>query len=179
MTDDAQVVEPESGKEEEPQEPKMFDADYVKDLRQEAASYRTKLRTLEQKEKDADETRLVEQKEWQTLAEQRAGEVKELESYKDMYTAMVDSVAESNTQRVKAIPESMQGLVPNFDDPIKLSGWLDANAQLLGKPIAPTMNGSAGGGERPTEIGTLSPEELKAARRMNITAKEYQEAKRG
>ena len=179
MTDDTQVVDQEGGKEDEPQEPKTFDADYVKGLRQEAAGYRTKLRTLEQKEKDADESRLVEQKEWQTLAEQRAGEVKELEAYKDMYTGMVDTVAENNVRRVEAIPEAMQGLVPNFDDPIKLSGWLDANAQLLNKPLAPTVNGSAGGGERPSDTDTLSTEELTAARRMNISAKEYQEAKRG
>ena len=179
MTDDAPVVEPESGQEAEPQEPKMFDLNYVQELRQEAANWRTRLREREQKDKDAEQERLAKQSEWQKLAEQRAAEIEELSPYRDRYNTMLETVAESNTKRVETIPEAMRGLVPDFDDPLKLSTWLDANSQLLTKPLAPALNGEAGSGGRPTEVETLSAEELRAARRMGITAKEYQDAKRG
>lgn len=179
MTDDTLVVEPETGTKVDTAEPKMFNLEYVQELRQEAASWRTKLREVEQNDKDAEVARLEEQKEWQTLAETRASEVNELTVYKDKYDGMVDSIAQNNVKRVEAVPESMRGLVPDFDDPIKLSGWLDANTQLLAKPTAPSLDGSAGGNERPSDADTLSSDELQYARRMNISAKEYQEAKRG
>jgi len=182
MTEDtAPVVDqkPEQEQDVLDQEPKTFDEAYVKDLRKEAANYRTKLRDFEQKQKEAEEARLAEQQEWQTLAEQRAAKIAELEPYQSRYDSMITAVAESNTKRVQSIPETMRQLVPDFEDPLKLAGWLDANVQLLTKPVAPAMNGSAGTGERPGEAETLSAEELAVASRMNLTAKEYLEAKRG
>lgn len=179
MTDDAPVVDQVATPVEEPQETKMFDATYVKELRSEAANYRTQLRALEQAQKDAEETRLTQQNEWQKLAEQRATEIDELSPYKDRYTGIVESIAVSNAKRVETIPDAMRGLIPDFNDPVKLSGWLDANSQLLTKPLAPALNGNAGAGDRPTDAETLSAEELVAARKFGLTAKEYQDAKRG
>ena len=178
MTDDTPVVEAEDGKEEEPQEPKMFDLAYVQDLRKENAKWRTSLRDVEQKQKDADDANLAEQKEWETLAGQRATEIDELTPYKERYTSMVEAVAESNTKRIEAVPEAMRSMVPDFEDPLKVASWLDANSQLLTKPTAPTVNGEAGNVERPGDAETLNAAELESARKMGITAKEYQDAKR-
>ncbi len=82
----------------------------------------------------------------------------------------------SNKRRIDAIPEQMKGLVPDFDDPSKLANWLDANAQVLTKPLAPELNGDAGDGSRPTEQITLTEEQLKVARSMGLTAEEYKKA---
>jgi hypothetical protein len=89
---------------------------------------------------------------------------------------MLESVSESNKRRVESVPEQMRGLVPDFDDPVKLSNWLDANSQLLTTPLAPALNGESGSGERPSDSPGLSEEQLQTARRMGLTAKEYEEA---
>lgn len=179
MTVETPVVEPAAnGGEPQAPEPKMFDEAYVKELRNEAASYRVKAKELEQKQKEAEDARLAEQNEWKTLAEQRAAEVEALKPYQQRYSDMVESVAESNTRRIASIPENMRQLVPDYDDPLKVATWLDANSQLLAKPIAPSLNGSAGNIVRPGEP-VLSAEELEFARKMNITAEEYQKNKRG
>ena len=183
MTEDVTPVvsqEPEPEQDVLTQEPKVFDEAYVKDLRKEAANYRIKLREFEQKQKEAEDAQLVKQKEWQTLAEKRAANISELEPYQSKYDSMIAAVAESNTRRVESIPETMRQLVPDFDDPLKLAGWLDANSQLLAKPVAPTVNGSAGSIVRPGDAEPqLSAEELAVARKMGLTAQEYQKEKRG
>jgi len=182
MSDDTtNVAEPQAGEQEqEPQapQPKMFDEAYVKELRQEAASNRIKLREFEQKQKEAEEAQLAEQKKWQELAEKRAGELQELAPYKQRYETMLETIAESNKRRIESIPENMRGLVPEYDDPAKVASWLDANAQLLSKPLAPELNGEAGNGERPTDQVVLTEEQMRMARRMNLSAKEYKEAMR-
>ncbi len=184
MTDETQEVEqeqtePEQEQEAPTQEEKTFSLEYVQELRQENAARRVALREMEQKQKEAEEAQLAEQQKWQELAEKRAAELQELAPYRDRYEAMLESVSQSNTKRIETIPEQMRGLVPDFEDPLKLSTWLDANSQLLQKPPAPMLNGRAGSGERPSEQVSLSPEELDVARKMNLTAKEYIDAKRG
>jgi len=183
MTDDAPVVTPEKEDEQDAQTqddgPTTFDLAYVQGLRKEAANYRTKLRDVEKSQKDDAEAQLAKDREWETLAEQRASEIEELTPYKQRYDDMVASVAESNTNRIEAVPEQMRGLVPDFNDPLKLATWLDANSQLLAKPAAPALNGEAGSTPRPTKGETLSAEELAYARRTGVSAQEYLDAKRG
>lgn len=182
MTEDTTPVvdqEPEPGQDVLTQETKTFDLAYVQDLRKENAKYRTRAKNLEQKQKEAEDARLADQQEWRTLAEQRAEKVAELEPYQKRYADMIEAVAESNTKRVESVPETMRQLVPDFEDPLKLAGWLDANSQLLTKPTAPTLNGTAGAAERPGETEALSVEELAVARKMGISAMDYQKEKRG
>lgn len=182
MTEDITPVvdqEPEPGHDVLTQDTKTFDLAYVQDLRKENAKYRTKAKDLEQQKKDAEEATLTQQQEWQKLAEQRQAKIAELEPYQERYDGMITAVAESNTKRVASIPETMRQLVPDFEDPLKLAGWLDANSQLLTKPVAPTVNGSAGSIVRPGDAEQLSAEELAVARKMGLTAQEYQKEKRG
>ena len=78
-----------------------FPADYVQQLRQEAASYRVKLKEIEEAQKKADEERLAKQQEWQTLAEQRAAEVEALRPYQDKYAAMLEAIKAGNEKRIE------------------------------------------------------------------------------
>ncbi|MCP5016129.1 MAG: hypothetical protein GY938_12790 [Ketobacter sp.] len=90
MTDNDKQTEgqePTTGQEptgtpETTEQPKTFSADYVAELRQEAAKYRTRakeLESLKQKQTDADKAaeleRLEKQNEWQKLAEARQAEI--------------------------------------------------------------------------------------------------------
>ena len=51
----------------------------------------------------------------------------------------------ANERRIAAIPEQMRTLVPEYDDPLKLAAWLDANAAVFSRPAPPPMDGRAGG----------------------------------
>ena len=77
-------AEPEKGK-PEPERSATFDREYVEKLRRENAERRTQVREMETKlaaldveRKSAEEKRLADQQEWQTLAEQRAAEIAKL-----------------------------------------------------------------------------------------------------
>lgn len=161
------------------QQADMFPRDYVEALRKEAAQYRTKAKELEDAQKLADEAKLAEQQKWQELAEQRAAELKEISQYKTRYEEMLESIRASNQKRVESVPENMRSLIPDYDDPARLSSWLDANAALLSaKPLAPNLNGAAGSGTRPGAAPViLSDDELAIAKKMNLTPEQYAEAK--
>lgn len=155
-----------------------FPADYVQQLRQEAASYRVKLKEIEEAQKKADEERLAKQQEWQTLAEQRAAEVEALRPFQDKYAAMLEAIKAGNEKRIEQIPEGMRTLIPPIDDPATLTNWLDTNWQLLtGKAQAPSLNGSAGQGPARTQAVTLTDSELQIAQKMGLTAEQYASAK--
>ena len=77
-------AEPEKGK-PEPDKQDTFDREYVEELRRENAKWRKQVRDfearmgdLEVESKSAEEKRLADQQEWQTLAEQRAAEIAKL-----------------------------------------------------------------------------------------------------
>ena len=156
----------------------MFPADYVQQLRQEAASYRTKLREIEEANKRANDERLAAEAQWQELAEQRAREIAELRPYQERYTAMLEALKAGNEKRLEQIPDGMRSLVPPIDDPATLGQWLDANWTILtGKPLAPTMNGGAGAPAPRTSTVVLTDAELAMAVKMGITPEQYLAAK--
>jgi len=157
---------------------KVFPADYVQQLRQEAASYRTKLKEFEENQRKAEEERLAQQQEWQKLAEQRAQEVEALRPYQEKYTAVLESLKASNERKLEAIPDGMKTLVPPIDNPATLGQWLDANWQILtGKPSAPSLNGGAGQTQHRTSSVALTDAELQMAAKMGISAEDYAAAK--
>ena len=157
---------------------KVFPADYVQSLRQEAAGYRTKLREFEESQKQAQQERLAQQNEWKTLAEQRQAEIEQLKDYQERYNAMIDNIKANNEKRLEGIPDTMRSLVPPIDDPATLGQWLDANWQILtAKPNAPSLNGGAGSAPARTANIALSDAELDMARKMGLTAEQYAAAK--
>jgi hypothetical protein len=153
-----------------------FPADYVQQLRQEAAAARVKLREIEESQKKADEARLVEQQEWQKLAETRAQEVEQLRPFQEKYAAMLEAIKSGNEKRLEQVPDTMRSLIPPIEDPATLGQWLDANWHILtGKPTIPALNGAAGSNQ-PRTIpagGTLSEAELTMAANMGISPEDY------
>jgi len=166
-----QTTEPQS-------ERQTFDADYVRQLRQEAAEWRTKLREMEAERKRAEEARLQEEQKWKELAEKRAQELAELQPVQKRLDTMLATLQESNKRRIEQVPEQYRSMIPEYDDPAKLAAWLDANAQLLQLPNAPTLNGGAGQDKARAPKVVLTDEELEVAKKMGIPAEEYARFKR-
>lgn len=186
MSDDGQEpkTDPQAGTQQEPpntdqqQEAKTFDAVYVKQLRDEAASYRVKLKEFEAAQAAKHEEELAEQKKWQELADERAAKLAELKPIKTAYDAMLENLKASNEKRIESIPEDRRSLVPEYDDPSKVAAWLDANAALLtGTPTAPNLNGGAGNQRPGGALSPLSDAEIAIAKKMGLTPEQYQKEK--
>ena len=65
---------------------------------------------------------------------------------------LIAQAQEANERRIKAIPEYMKSLVPEYDDPLRLAAWLDANAAVFSRPTPPPLDGRAGGNGTPATV---------------------------
>lgn len=128
--------------------------------RKEAAAHRVKANALEKAQSeqaraqaDAEAKRLAEQGEFKALYETAQARIGQLEPLEARYQEFVDGVKAANERRIAGIPATMRGLVPEYDDPMKLNSWLEANAAMLQKPPVPGLDAGAGGdgGKRLTD----------------------------
>lgn len=121
---------------------------------------------------------LEEQGQYKTLAEQRAAEIAELAAFKTRAEALEKMIRESNTERVKKIPETLRELVPGDYSPEMLAAWLDKNWERLTKAPAPNIDAGAGGsGGNGTALPKLTDQERELTRAFGMTEKEYAEQK--
>ena len=134
--------------------------------RKEAASYRTKLRQTEKQATDAEAKRLAEQGEYRTLYESVKAKADAADALQERLDALMTQAQAANERRINAIPEHMRTLVPEYDDPLKLAAWLDANAAVFSRPAPPPMDGRAGGNGTPATV--TDAEVLDFANRMGV-----------
>jgi hypothetical protein len=144
---------------------------YIAALRHEAAERRVALKKLEEEMAKREQARLAEEGRWKELAEKREVELQKLMPYQQRAEALEATLRESNTQRMKRLPEDMQAIVPVDYAPEKLAAWLDANLEKLLKPVAPNLDGGAGAGG--SSRTTLTDEQRTMARRMNMTDEQF------
>lgn len=113
-----------------------------------------RLEALEQTQQEQSEAQqkqrekeLAEQNRFKELYEQAQGEIEKLKSVQSEVTRYRESFEQTLKTRLDSIPEERKHLVPEFDDPIKLSAWLDkAMSDLItpAKPTAPRIDGGSG-----------------------------------
>ena len=164
--------------------------EYIDALRKEAASYRIKakkaaeshkavadaLAEKEAAEKEAATRALAAKEEWKELAEQRAAELEEMIPYKAQAERLLATVVASNEKRLEDIPERFRSLIPAFDDPTKLSEWLDAAAKEL---VAPAQAPNLDPGGPPAGVGAaeaakkLTPEQKTWADALGLSYDVY------
>ena len=149
-TPEAQAAE---GQQREPEQPYSEPAQLspeqlraeVEALRKEAAKWRTQLRQTEKAQADAEAKRLAEQGEYKALYETAAEKAARADALQERLDAITAQTQAANERRIKAIPDAMRGLVPEYDDPLKLAAWLDANAAVFSRPAPPPLDGRAAG----------------------------------
>ena len=117
--------------------------------RKEAAKYRTQLRTTEKQATDAEAKRLAEQGEYRTLYESVKAKADAADALQERLDAITAQAQAANERRIAAIPDAMKSLVPEYDDPLKVAAWLDANAAVFSRPTPPPLDGRAGGNGTP------------------------------
>jgi hypothetical protein len=143
--------------------------------RKEAASYRTKLRQTEKQATDAEAKRLAEQGEYRTLYESVKAKADAADALQERLDAITAQAQAANERRIAAIPDTMRSLVPEYDDPLKLAAWLDANAAVFSRPTPPPLDGRAGGNGTPATV--TDAEVLDFATRMRIDPAHVDRAK--
>jgi hypothetical protein len=149
---DGQQMEPEQpNSEHAPLSPEQLRAE-LEAARKEAARYRTQLRTTEKQATDAEAKRLAEQGEYRTLYESVKAKADAADALQERLDAITAQAQAANERRIAAIPESMKSLVPEYDDPLKLASWLDANAAVFSRPTPPPLDGRAGGNGTPAMV---------------------------
>lgn len=142
--------------------------EYIRQLREEAASNRVKAKEEEAARIKREQEALAEQGKWKELAESRAAELEKLTGYQQRAESLEDILRKSNTARLERIPEDMRSLVPvDYLSPDQLNTWLDANESRLVKPSAPEIDAGAGTGGGGGTI-RLTDEQRALAKKMNI-----------
>ena len=164
---DGQQMEPEQPNSEHAHalSPEQLRAE-LEAARKEAASYRTKLRQTEKQATDAEAKRLAEQGEYRTLYESVKAKADAADALQERLDAITAQAQAANERRINAIPEQMRSLVPEYDDPLKLAAWLDANTAVFSRPTPPPMDGRAGGNGAPATV--TDAEVLDFANRMGV-----------
>ena len=150
---DGQQMEPEQTNSEHAQalSPEQLRAE-LDAARKEAASYRTKLRQTEKQATDAEAKRLAEQGEYRTLYESVKAKADAADALQERLDAITAQAQAANERRIAAIPDAMKSLVPEYDDPLKVAAWLDANAAVFSRPAPPPLDGRAGGNGTPAMV---------------------------
>ena len=173
---DGQQMEPEQTNSEHAQalSPEQLRAE-LEAARKEAASYRTKLRQTEKQATDAEAKRLAEQGEYRTLYESVKAKADAADALQERLDAITAQAQAANERHIAAIPDGMKSLVPEYDDPLKLAAWLDANAAVFSRPTPPPLDGRAGGNGTPATV--TDAEVLDFATRMRIDPAHVDRAK--
>ena len=171
---DGQQMEPEqTNSEHAPLTPEQWRAE-AEAARKEAGKYRTQLRAQEKATADAEAKRLAEQGEYRTLYESVKAKADAADALQERLDAITAQAQAANERRVAAIPEAMKSLVPEYDDPLKLAAWLDANAAVFSRPAPPPLDGRAGGNGTPA---TATEEEVREyAARWGLDARHIDRA---
>ncbi len=104
-----------------------FSAEYVKELRKEAADWRTKLRvaekesaTLTTQQKTADDQKLAADQKWQELAESRAGELEKLQA--QVKTQEIQQLKMATIQELGLPSDALEFLTGDNAEAIKAQG---------------------------------------------------------
>lgn len=156
--------------------------EYISDLRQQAAEYRTKYKELaDQTGKDA-EQRLTQNQQYKELAEKRALRINELEPLAEQATDAAAFLKSQNAQTIESLPEGARTMVPDFGDSYdgqkRQAAWLKTHAAKLTNKPAPDFDAGAGnGGGSGNQTPKLTSEEDEIRQSFNMTVEDWVKAK--
>jgi multidrug efflux pump subunit AcrA (membrane-fusion protein) len=117
----------------------------LESARKEAAKYRTELRQTQRAKTEAETAAMAEQGKYKELYQSVKAKADAADALQERLDAITAQAQAANERRIAAIPDTMRSLVPEYDDPLKLAAWLDANAAVFSRPTPPPLDGRAGG----------------------------------
>lgn len=124
----------------------------IKELTAENAKWHKRLRETERAKEAEAEAAMAEQGKYKELYQQAQSKAARADALQERLDAITAQAQSANERRVAAIPDAMKSLVPEYDDPLKLAEWLDANAAVFSRPTPPPLDGRAGGNGTPAVV---------------------------
>lgn len=122
------------------------------EVNQRAKDAEARLAEMQASADTAREAQLREQERYRELYEEAQAKLSTLSTFQETATKYQQALQANNEARLAQIPEDKRLLVPEYDDPVKLSAWLDNATSLLATPSAPKppkLDGGAGGAKVP------------------------------
>ena len=147
----------------------------IKELNAENLRLRKQADAAAKAKTDAEAAVMAEQGKFKELYQSAKAKADAADALQERLDAITAQAQAANERRIAAIPESMRSLVPEYDDPLKLAAWLDANAAVFSRPTPPPLDGRAGGNGTPATV--TDAEVLDFATRMRIDPAHVDRAK--
>ena len=138
----------------------------IKELNAENLRLRKQADAAAKAKTDAEAAVMAEQGKFKELYQSAKAKADAADALQERLDAITAQAQAANERRIAAIPENMRSLVPEYDDPLKLAAWLDANAAVFSRPTPPPMDGRAGGNGAPATV--TDAEVLDFANRMGV-----------
>jgi len=138
----------------------------IKELNAENLRLRKQADAAAKAKTDAEAAVMAEQGKFKELYQSAKAKADAADALQERLDAITAQAQAANERRINAIPEQMRTLVPEYDDPLKLAAWLDANAAVFSRPAPPPMDGRAGGNGTPATV--TDAEVLDFANRMGV-----------
>jgi len=138
----------------------------IKELNAENLRLRKQSDAAAKAKTDAEAAVMAEQGKFKELYQSAKAKADAADALQERLDAITAQAQSANERRVAAIPDAMKSLVPEYDDPLKLAAWLDANAAVFSRPAPPPMDGRAGGNGTPATV--TDAEVLDFANRMGV-----------
>ena len=125
----------------------------IKDLRDENKKRRE---ALDEAKRKAEEDKLAEAQQWQTLAEKRAAELSEAQAKITALDAVTARVIASAEAEIDKWPAEVKALRPAEASAAALLDWIDQARPLAAKLTAPPPAPGAGPTPKPSTAGNLA-----------------------
>jgi len=146
----------------------------IKELNAENLRLRKQADAAAKAKTDAEAAVMAEQGKFKELYQSAKAKADAADALQERLDAITAQAQAANERRINAIPEQMRTLVPEYDDPLKLAAWLDANAVVFSRPAPPPLDGRAGGNGTPA---TATEEEVREyAARWGLDARHIDRA---
>ena len=124
----------------------------IKELNAENLRLRKQSDAAAKAKTDAEAAVMAEQGKFKELYQSAKAKADAADALQERLDAITAQAQSANERRVAAIPDAMKSLVPEYDDPLKLAAWLDANAAVFSRPTPPPLDGRAGGNGTPAVV---------------------------
>ena len=124
----------------------------IKELNAENLRLRKQSDAAAKAKTDAEAAVMAEQGKFKELYQSAKAKADAADALQERLDAITAQAQAANERRINAIPEQMRSLVPEYDDPLKLAAWLDANAAVFSRPTPPPLDGRAGGNGTPAMV---------------------------
>jgi len=124
----------------------------IKELNAENLRLRKQSDAAAKAKSDAEAAVMAEQGKFKELYQSAKAKADAADALQERLDAITAQAQAANERRVAAIPDAMKSLVPEYDDPLKLAAWLDANAAVFSRPTPPPLDGRAGGNGTPAMV---------------------------